>query len=166
MEFFPQGTLDDRPDGHAFRVNWYVPHLLSMQEQPLYPAVVDRPAVYRLLFLPTFGHPVVVRLTEAAGGGWRVVCKRSDGRGGYGPGPLVSQQERDLLPAEARQLGRLLEGAGFWVTPSFKETEGLDGSQAVLEGVCEGRYHVVDRWSPRGTPYAELVQFLLKLGRS
>jgi hypothetical protein len=27
----------------------------------------------------------------------------------------------------------------------------------------EGRYHVVDRWSPRGTPYAKLVEFLLKL---
>jgi hypothetical protein len=165
MEVFPQNSLEDRPDGHAFRVNWYVPQLVSMQEQPLHPPVADRPTVYRLLFLPTFERPVMVRLTEAERT-WRVVCKRSDGRGGYGPGPLLSEEERDLSPAEAKQFGTLLSGAAFWDMPSFDKTAGLDGSQAVLEGVSEGRYHVVDRWSPRGTPYAKLVEFLLKLCRS
>ena len=162
MEFFPENTLDDHPGGHAFRVNWYVPHLLSMEEPPLRPPVADRPTVYRLLFLPTFDRPAVVRLTEAEGG-WRAVCKRSDGRGGYGPGPLLSAAERDLSPAEGKKFGRLLTEAAFWEMPSSETSAGLDGSQAVLEGVREGCYHVVDRWSPHGTPYAKLVEFLLKL---
>jgi hypothetical protein len=155
MEFFPENTLDDHPDGHAFRVNWYVPHLLSMEEQPLHPPVSDRPAVYRLLFLPTFDRPAVVRLTETEGG-WRAVCKRNDGRGGYGPGPLLSAAERDLSPAETKKFGRLLANAAFWEMPSPETSVGL-------EGVREGRYHVVDRWSPHGTPDAKLVEFLLKL---
>ena len=93
MEYFPQNALDDDPESHKFRTSWYVPHLLSMKEEPLHPLVVDRPTVYRLLFLPTFDRPSVVRLFEAEGV-WRAVCKRSDGRGGYGPGPLVSEEER------------------------------------------------------------------------
>lgn len=164
MEFFPPNTLSDDSDRHAFRVSWYVPHLLSMQEGPLHPQVAERPVIYRLLFLPTFDCPVVVRLTEGDGV-WRAVCKRSDGRGGYDPGPLISENERDLSPAEARRFVRLLDEAAFWEMPSFEKSAGLDGSQAVLEGVREGRYHVVDRWSPRGNPYAKLVEFLLKFCR-
>ena len=34
MEFFPQNALGDDADEHVFRVDWYVPHLLSMREQP------------------------------------------------------------------------------------------------------------------------------------
>lgn len=162
MEFFPQNTLDDDADRHTFRVNWYVPHLLSMREQPLQSPVANQSAVYRLLFLPTFRHPVVVRVTEAASV-WQAVSKCSDGRGGYGPGPLIREDDHDLSPIEAKQLVRLLDEAAFWEMPSFEKSFGLDGSQAVLEGVSEGRYHVVDRHSPRGTPYAKLVEFLLQL---
>jgi hypothetical protein len=136
-----------------------------MQEQPLHPPAIGCPTVYRLLFLPSFDCPTVVRLT-ACEGIWRVVQKRSDGQGGFDPGQFVSKAERDLSPAEGQQFSRLLDGAGFWDMPTFEESDGLDGSQAVLEGVLEGRYHVVDRWSPQGTPYAKLVEFLLKLDGS
>jgi hypothetical protein len=164
MEFFPPGALADQPELHTFRARWYAPHLLSMQERPLYPLGADEPEVYRLLFLPTFHEPVVVRLSEVEGA-WRAVCKRSDGRGGYGPGRLTTETERDLSAAQANQFRRLLDRAGFWEMPSWEDSAGLDGSQAVLEGVRPGRYHVVDRWSPHGTPYARLVEFLLKLAR-
>jgi hypothetical protein len=133
-----------------------------MDEQPLYPPVADQTAVYRLLFLPTFQRPVVVRLIEADGT-WRVVRKCSHGRGGYGPGPLMNEEKRELTSDEVKQLGVRLSKVEFWDMPSIDKGMGLDGSQAVLEGVREGRYHVVDRWSPRGTPYAKLVEFLLKL---
>ena len=112
MEFFPPNSLAPRPDFHAFRDRWYVSHLLAMQERPLYPAAPDPPAVYRLLFLPTFQQPAVVRLTETAGG-WRAVCKRSDGRGGYSPGRLVGEAERELSRAEAKRFARLLDRVGY-----------------------------------------------------
>lgn len=164
MEFFPTNVLAPRPDLHAFKDQWYVSHLLAMQEQPLYPPAPDQTLVYRLLFLPTFRQPAVVRLSEA-GGAWRSVCKQSDGRGGYFPGQLVGEAERELSSAEARQFARLLERVGFWDMPSSEDTAGLDGSRAVLEGARVGEYHVVDRWSPHATPYAELVEFLLGLCR-
>ena len=162
MEFFPPGALDDRPHLHAFRDRWYVAHLLAMQERPLNSSVADQSAVYRLLFLPTFRQPSVVRLTEA-GGLWTVVCKRSSGRGGYSSGRLAGERERELSQAEGNQFRRLLDRVAFWEMPSFEDSCGLDGAQAVLEGVRAGGYHVVDRWSPHSTPYAELVEFLLRL---
>jgi hypothetical protein len=162
LEFFPNNAFEDYPGGHVFRVNWYVPHLLSMAEQPLYPPVADQAAICRLLFLPTFHRPVVVRLIEADGT-WRVVCKRTNGRGGYRPGPLINEETRGLSSVEAKQFAVYLSQVELWDMPSIGDREGLDGSQAVLEAVCEGRYHVVDRWSPQGTPYAQLVDFLLAL---
>jgi hypothetical protein len=164
MEFFPPNAFDDRPSLHTFSDRWYVPHLLAMKEQPLYPPVPDQPVLYRLLFLPTFEQPSLVRLTEAVGI-WRAVCKRTDGQGGYSPGRLVGEAERELSRADAKRFTRLLDRVAFWEMRSFEDSAGADGSQAVLEGVKAGKYHVVDRWSPRNTPYAELVDFLLNLCR-
>jgi hypothetical protein len=163
MEFFPPGALDDRPDLHAFHDRWYVSHLLSMREQPLHPPAAEQPDSYRLLFLPTFQRPSVVHLNRV-GEAWKAVCKQTDGRGGYGPGQLTMDEEHYLSPVEEQKFVQLLDRAKFWEMPSFEDSAGLDGSRAVLEGVRAAKYHVVDRWSPRGTPYAKLVEFLLKLG--
>jgi hypothetical protein len=160
--FFPTNSLAAQPERHESRVAWYAPFLVVMKEGPLYPPAVDRPPTYRLLHLPTFKHPSVVYLAEVSGA-WHAVCKRNDGRGGYSPGRLVATSERDLTRAESKQLGRLLNRVGFWDMPSYEECYGLDGTQCVLEGVLAGRYHVVDRWSPHGTPYARLIEFLLGL---
>lgn len=165
MEFFPANSLDHRPDIHAFCDRWYVSHLLAMQERPLWPPAPNLPTAYRLLFLPTFQQPRAVRLTEASSG-WRAVCKRSDGRGGYAPGRLVGEAERELSRTEAERFTYLVDRVDFWTMPGSEDSHGCDGSQAVLEGVRASAYHVVARWSPRGTPYAELVEFLLGLGRS
>lgn len=64
---------------------------------------------------------------------------------------------------EARQLVRSLERAAFWEMPSLENSLGFDGSRAVLEGAYAGKYHAVDRWSPRGTLYAKLVVFILQV---
>jgi hypothetical protein len=160
MGFFPPNALHEVPEFPESRERWYAAHLEAMKEAPLYPPTADRPDVYRLLFLPTFHAPAVVRFTRTDGG-WRLVAKGSDGLGGYRPGRLISEVERDLSPGEAAQFDSLLERVGFWKMRSVGGETGLDGSEAVLEGVRAGRYHVVDRWSPHSTPYAELVEFAL-----
>ena len=53
--------------------------------------------------------------------------------------------------------------AAFWEMPSLEDSLGFDGSDAVLEGVHAGKYHVVDRWSPHGTLYAKLVVLILQV---
>jgi hypothetical protein len=39
----------------------------------------------------------------------------------------------------------------------------MDGTRWVLEGTKNRTYHVVDRWSPRGTEYEKLCKFLMEL---
>jgi hypothetical protein len=162
MDFFPPNALDEQPGRDAFRERWYAAHFVAMQERPLYPPAADQRDVYRLLFLPTFDSPAVVRLTDADGV-WKLLCKRTDGKGAYWTGRLVAETRRGLLHEEARQLVLALERAAFWEMPSLENSLGFDGSQAVQEGVHAGKYHVVDRWSPRGTRYAKLVLFILQV---
>jgi hypothetical protein len=40
---------------------------------------------------------------------------------------------------------------------------GNDGSQWIIEGVRNGKYNVVDRWTPRDSAYQELGMFLINL---
>jgi hypothetical protein len=39
----------------------------------------------------------------------------------------------------------------------------MDGTQWILEGTENNKYHVVDRWSPRGTAYEYLCRCLMEL---
>jgi hypothetical protein len=45
----------------------------------------------------------------------------------------------------------------FWSLPSHvNDQTGTDGSQWIVEGVNEGKYHIADRWSPDKGPVREL----------
>jgi hypothetical protein len=160
-EFFPPGSLDPRPDLHSFRDRWFSSHLVALRERPLYPPAVDRPRTYRFLHLPTFTHPTAVTMTDT--GNWRVTRRLTNGRGGYEPGHLVAHHERELTARETRQFNRLMDRVGFWEMPQFDNRFGLDGTECVVEGVRDGRYRLIVRWSPDGTAFADLVEFLLGL---
>ena len=66
-----------------FEVEWYSKQLVAMGERPLWKLTQgDREAtVYRLLWLPSFHHPVCVRID------------RSDPRGSSMPGCLMATSE-------------------------------------------------------------------------
>ena len=55
---------------------------------------------------------------------------------------VLSEEQTDWF------LGKIGENT-FWKLPSIQETMGLDGSQWVIEGIKNGSYHLVDRWSPK-----------------
>lgn len=138
--------------------------LLKMREKPLSTPAAYQADVFRLIYIPTFSNPAVVRL-ERSGGGWRGVFKRCEGQGGYEVGELAVVAESDLSPEEVRQVDYLLEKVAFWEMPTRDGNKGFDGDQNVLEGIQSGKYHAVARWSPRDTPYAEFVGYLLGLHR-
>jgi hypothetical protein len=162
--YFPPGVLAARPDLETLCVAWYTLFLRAMDEGPLYPPPVDGPPTYRLLHLPTFTAPSVVRLVKVSEG-WQVTGKRTNGQGGHSPGQLVSDCGRKLTATEVKRLEKLVSQPVFWEMASAEGRSGCDGTRCVLEGVRTGRYHVVDRWSPRRTAFADLVAFLLRLPR-
>ncbi len=92
--------------------------------------------------------------------------KQLDGAGGYEPGKLITNQTDPLTKDQWSAFTRRLDRACYWSLPSMsEEIEGNDGAQWILEGRRDGRYHVVDRWSPNGGVFRDACLYLLTLSK-
>jgi hypothetical protein len=111
----------------------------------------DQPAtVYRFTWIPSF-HPSVLVHIQSDDHGYTLLARILTGAGGYEPGGISRDTAFSLSELDQAVLARLLTEAHFWSSPTIPPPNGLigvDGSQWLLEGVEDGRYHVVDRWSP------------------
>jgi len=64
----------------------------------------------------------------------------------------------------------VIENANFWNLPTLPDTNKhivqLDGAQWIVEGIRNGDYHIIDRWSPEASdPVRAIGITALKLGR-
>jgi hypothetical protein len=148
IKYFPDSSLDLRRD--HFKRDWYSAQLNALQEPSLYQMVkVSNSESYRFLWLRTFHHPVAVRIDVKPDGTGMLTAKISTGAGGYRPG-VISENRSQLLNKE--QISTFLakvDDVQFWKAPNpVNDQRGADGSQWIIEGLKNGRYHVVDRWSP------------------
>lgn len=152
MDYFPDGIFGPRT--HAFVEGWYSRHLTAMGEPSLYAMRGQGRRAIRYLSLPTWGHPVAIRVEHTPRG---IVLTRRvlSGQGGYEPGHLASESTRSLRPEDWRSIQAALHGARFFDQPVRSEL-GMDGTQWIVEVVDGDRYHVVDRWTMEGRPEASL----------
>jgi hypothetical protein len=165
-QFFPKSSLDLR--GDDFKAKWYSTQLAALKEPSLFALAKNREAEsYRFLWLPTFHHPIVVRVGLQADGSWILVTKVASGAGGYSPGTLTTNASRQLTVEEVQRFRSKVENGGFWNAPNpINDQTGTDGSQWIVEGVKAGHYHVIDRWTPKNGPACDLGRFLaFDLGR-
>jgi hypothetical protein len=66
--------------------------------------------------------------------------------------------------SEWSRLKAKLESAEFWTMPTQEQDFGGDGSEWIIEGVKNGEYHVVARWTPKeGSPYQSLGKQFVEL---
>jgi hypothetical protein len=158
--FFPPQTFDSRDDRFVRR--WYSEALTAFEEPSLARGDPTSTEVYRLVWLRSFEHPVAVRLEHTQSGG-RMITKVLGGAGGYAPGKIIDQHERNLSEEEWLEVIRLVKRAGFWGLPTRDQRLGLDGAEWILEGAAARSVHVVDRWSPEVGDYREACLFLLRL---
>ncbi len=148
------------------RASWYRNHLRAMEEPRLCPG--RRVEAYRFLWLRTYDEPVAVRV-DREGTRYRLTLKELSGQGGYAPGTLRQSSKRWLTAAEAAEVHRHLARIGFWALSTRRPADdyGEDGAHWILEGTRNGRYHVVDRWTPgaraSGRGYRDACLFLLRL---
>jgi hypothetical protein len=109
---------------------------------------------YRFLWLRTFHHAVVIRVDVLNDGTGTLITKISSGEAGFGsPGrKVIDDISRSLSKAEVKSLLTLFSETHFWAIPTAENVHetGEDGSDWVMEGVRDGKYHVVSRWSPCG----------------
>lgn len=104
---------------------------------------------YRFLWLRSFHHPISVRLEFRKNAAATLISKEAAGQGGYEPGKLIRNRTVRLSNEQAAWFRREVEELGLWKLPT-KQTAatGLDGAEWIIEMVKDGRYHVIDRWSP------------------
>jgi hypothetical protein len=87
-----------------------------------------------------------------------------DGKGGYDPGQVAIHQTIALSAEQFRELNRHLEQAAFWIMPFKEKINGgvEDGDSLVLEGVKNGKFHIVRRVLP-DPAYTKLCGHMLDL---
>jgi hypothetical protein len=149
---FPVRALADRDA-------WYGSQLRAGGEGPLCAEASPTDEVYRLAWIPSFHHTVIVRV-EKRGSDYSFSAAQLSGAGGYEPGTLGDKVSESLSESEWNVWLELLSQSRFWrahtiaddtvFDASGKRTElvGLDGAEWLLEAVRGGEYHAVDRWSP------------------
>jgi len=137
---------------------------------------------YRFLWLRTFHHPVVVHLRLPAEGDASLAYKEADGAGGYKIGGLVHNEKISVTAKLRKDFGdsgdskdvaaylelfREVAAKNFWALPYYIDEPGmtgLDGATWTIEGIKNGKCHVVTRWSPkRQDPLRGFAEMLIEL---
>ncbi|HET8650062.1 MAG TPA: hypothetical protein VFL95_08480 [Gemmatimonadales bacterium] len=155
IPYFPLGESWGTPDSmNSFFNDQFSRQLRAMRDVRM-PALAADSSVesYRITYLPTFAPGITERATQH-GDSLTLVSIRLSGMGGFDPGHIKQRQVRILTRAEWASLKQALDSAQFWSMPTCDDGIGLDGTYVVVEGVRNGRYHVVVRWSPAGPKYA------------
>lgn len=143
VPFFPPDLFREDRESEA----WYSKQLAAMGEPSL--SLLSRIApgatVYRLLWLPTFRHPVCVRIERADDGG-RLDAMVLDGQGGYDPGGVAIERSLRVDVEQWNRLEQLVGEAAFWESRTWSDDGSVveDGDQFVIEGTRAGTYRLLD----------------------
>jgi hypothetical protein len=167
--YFPIKTKAGSEGLTAFESEWYGKSLERMKEPRLPALVKDVNAdVYRMMILPTWGNSIVVRV-QRHGDLYSLSARRLDGQAGYVPSKLVEAKNIQLSADDSKTLGVLIQNLNFFQLSTENDIYGHDGDEWIIEGVSQGKYHVVQRWcAPSYNPekrkltaFLALCKFLL-----
>ncbi len=167
--YFPIKTKAGSEGLTAFESEWYGKSLERMKEPRLPALVKDVNAdVYRMMILPTWGNSIVVRV-QRHGDLYSLSARRLDGQAGYDPGKLIEAKNIQLSADDSKTLGVLIQNLNFFQSSTENDIYGHDGDEWIIEGVSQGKYHVVQRWcAPSYNPekrkltaFLALCKFLL-----
>jgi hypothetical protein len=155
--FFPKGTLSDIDRVDKMKARWFRNQLKGLDEPSLLEETKNSSLEsYRFLWLRTFHHPVAVRLDIMADGSGTLTIKMASGAGGYEPGNLIENTSHSIERRKIEKFLGQVKSVGFWDLPSYETTLGCDGSEWIIEGVKDGKYHVAERWTPDKGPVHQL----------
>ena len=163
QNFFPAHIFAG-PDHDYWWATMLTSTLLSLREPRLYPpSAAPASHVYRVTWLRSFDPPIAVRMEVQANGSASLVAKHHS----YHPlkGEAYWEKTRHISRWRTSRLIRKIERAGFWVAPAEHEVGGIDGATWLLEACRDGRYHLVERWSPGNfDPFKSVCLDLLEAG--
>lgn len=164
VQYFPPHTFSNSVPIETGVVSWYSKHLSALSEPSLWKASKEvRHELYRFLWLRTWDPPLSIRVERNEDGTATLTLKVATGSGGYEPGKLNVAQTKKLTKEQSDTIADRFTASGFWDMASTETSSGRDGAQWVLEAAKNGRYHVVDRWSPKVGPIRDLALHILEL---
>lgn len=145
-----------------FRLDHYSANLKGLKEPLIYDQIQDN--IFRFTWLRTNHEPVAIRV-QKTGNEILLYWKVSDGKGGYGPGRLKVEGQKEIRKKDWKRLKELLQNAEFWnlTTKEITNVHITGGAHWIYEGVENGVYHVVDRHSTKDKIYLEIGKFLISL---
>jgi hypothetical protein len=160
------------PDGlwgnRELLAEYYSLELAKMREPSLNVASeATESETYRFLWIRSSDNPVAVRVEVSDEGPHLFLTEdRTHWLRFRGELKLVSRT-RALTTEEWDHFRYLLDRACFWEMPTTETAQGRghDGAEWVLEGTFDGRYKVVDRWSPADPAYRAVCLYLLQLSK-
>jgi hypothetical protein len=152
--YFPPDSVDDSSPCGSLLSETYSKHLQALEEPSLWSlSKIQGEQCYRFLWLRSFDQPIAVRVEVNADGTSRLTIKMATDAGGYAAGKLVRSDTYKLTREKTVWFLGKIEENKFWELPSVDRSRiGADGAAWVIEGVKNGSYHVVDRWSPDNGP--------------
>ena len=132
-----------------FPAAWYEKDLEALKEPSLWQlSKAEKTQSYRFLWLRSFHNPIAVRISVNTDGTSLLTWKMTSGATGRA-GKLIQDTAFTLDSAQTSLFLEKVERSNFWKLPSVLEDRGLDGAQWIIEGMRDGKYHIVDRWSPK-----------------
>jgi hypothetical protein len=136
------------------------------KEKPLIKYSSEFDETYRLILLPTFHKPLIIRLSRK-GNERFLTTKKLSGEGGFGIkkfGKLAFEKTQPLSETEWTTFVNLLEKAYFLDLPTIDKNEEPvnDGAEWVIEGLQNGKFHDIHRITPNEDLEAYYI-YLLKL---
>jgi hypothetical protein len=155
-QFFPPGTFASWK-GPA-KIASYSRALASVDEKPIWQSISQSVSIYRVSIVG-WRYVDVVKLTVLPDGTGEIVEKPRRHGIPSCPSPTHGIVSKDQVVAFTQKLDQ----ASFWTMPAEDRARGADGSDSVLESVQNGKYHLVDRWSPMHTDFGDLVTALFDL---
>ncbi len=152
-DYFPPQTFTDRAG--EILVHWFSRELYALEEKPLWPPASGNQRTYRITLLPSFSPPESVTLTVSADGSGQINFRAADSRRQH----LSVDSGSTMTPQQVAGFSQSLYDLQFWQLPTQlpqlrREIE-MDGTEWILEGVEDGKYHVVLRWCPGTTPFGQ-----------
>lgn len=155
--FFPEGLFG------AFTHKWYAEELIALQEPSLWELSEDPELkIIRLLYLPSFREPICIRMDLTSG---KIFYKKGRLQQDL-EGSILEHRVMQLTEKELAAFEAILMTTDFWSLPTFDDSLlGLDGVQWVVEGVINGRYHVVDRWDLLYGDIKPICKFMIRFAQ-
>ena len=166
-EYFPRITFSKDEYIQSFFVDWYSGILALMGEKPLLQNKrKSERVIYRFTCIRTFHRPFCIRIGTSKDEK-QLDLRVLSGQGGFAPGKLEKSKSITLTDAALHAVEKALTDSKFRkMEPVQGDLARVDGSQWIIEVVSDGKYKLVDRFSPKkDSPIYKLGGLFLQLSK-